>query len=202
MTLSTEQGFAYYLAMGTIMRGWASTTLGQGEEGLRQMRHGLTAYRVTGAELYVPYVLSLLAEGYASLRQVEAGLAVLQEGWEVMERTGEHVWHAEVCRVKGALLLAQESQKANVKGQMPVLSIAEGSKVEEAEACFQQAIAVAQQQSAKSWELRAATSLARLWQQQGKTTEARDLLAPVYEWFTEGFDTADLKDAKALLDKL
>ena len=102
-----------------------------------------------------------------------------------MERTGQHVWHAEMSRLKGALLLQQ---------QRPVQA--------EAEACFQQAIAVAQQQSAKSWELRAATSLARLWQQQGKTAEARDLLAPVYNWFTEGFDTADLKDAKALLDSL
>jgi predicted ATPase len=111
-----------------------------------------------------------------------------------MERTGEHVWQAEVSRLKGALLLAQECQRANVKGQM--------SKVEEAEACFQQAIAVAQQQRAKSWELRAATSLAWLWHSQGKTAAARDLLAPVYEWFTEGFDTADLKDAKALLDEL
>ncbi len=142
----------------------------------------------------MPYVLSLLAEGYARLGQVEAGLAVLQEGWEVMERTGDHAYQAEMSRLKGALLLAQESQKANVKGQM--------SKVEEAETCFQQAIAVAQQQSAKSWELRAATSLARLWQQQGKRAKVRDLLAPVYEWFTEGFDTADLKDAKALLDEL
>ncbi len=133
----------------------------------------------------MPYYLSLLAEGHARLGQVEAGLAVVQEGWEVMERTGEHVSHAEMSRLKGALLLQQH-----------------GTVHAEAEACFQQAIAVAQQQSAKSWELRAATSLARLWQQQGKTNEARELLAPVYDWFTEGFDTADLKDAKALLDQL
>ena len=185
VTLSTEQGFAFHLAWGTIMRGWAVTTQEQGEEGQRQMRRGLTAFRATGAELYVPYFLSLLAEGYASLDQLEAGLAVLQEGGEVMERTGEHTYRAEMSRLKGALLLQQH-------GQVQA----------EAEACFQQAIAVAQQQSAKSWELRAATSLARLWQQQGKTTEARDLLAPVYDWFTEGFDTADLKDAKALLEEL
>ncbi len=128
----------------------------------------------------------------------------------MMERTGQHVWHAEVCRVKGELLLAQESQKpvlslaegANVKGQMPILSIAEGSKVEEAEACFQQAIAIAQQQRAKSWELRASVSLARLWQSQGKQAEAYQLLAEIYGWFTEGFDTAELQEAKALLDLL
>ena len=185
VTLSTEQGFAQWLAWGTIMQGWALTTQGQGEEGLRQMRHGLTAWRATGAELGVPYLLSLLAEGYARLGQGEAGLAVLQEGWEVMERTGEHSWHAEMSRLKGVLLLQQQ-----------------GTVQAEAEACFQQAIAVAQQQSAKSWELRAATSLARLWQQQGQTAEAHDLLAPVYSWFTEGFDTADLKDAKTLLDEL
>jgi predicted ATPase len=160
-------------------------TQGQGQEGVQQMRHSLTDFRATGAELFVPYDLVLLAEGYARLGQVEAGLAVLQEGWEVMERTGEHSHRAEMSRLKGALLLQQQ-------GQVQA----------EAEACFQQAIAVAQQQRAKSWELRAATSLARLWQQQGKQTEARDLLAPVYEWFTEGFDTADLKDAEALLEQL
>jgi predicted ATPase len=185
ITLSTEQGFALYLAMGTIMRGWAVTTQGQDEEGLRQLRHGLTAWRASGAESFVPYYLSLLAEGHARLGQVEAGLAVLQEGWEVMERTGEHVWHAEMSRLKGTLLLQQQ-------GQVQA----------EAEACFQQAIAVAQQQRAKSWELRAATSLARLWQSQGKTVEARQLLAPVYDWFTEGFDTADLQEAKTLLEEL
>jgi len=161
------------------------TTQEQGEEGLRQMRHGLTDFRATGAEFFVPYFLSLLTEGYARLGQVEAGLAVLQEGGEAMERTGEHAYRAEVSRLKGALLLQQQ-------GQVQA----------EAEVCFQQAIAVAQQQRAKSWELRAASSLARLWQQQGKTTEAYELLAPVYNWFTEGFDTADLKDAKALLDEL
>ena len=161
------------------------TTQEQDEEGLRQMRHGLAAWRASGAEATVSYFLSLLAEGYARLGQVEAGLAVLQEGCEVMERTGEHVWRAEMSRLKGALLL-------QLHGQVQA----------EAEACFQQAIAVAQQQRAKSWELRAATSLARLWQSQGKPAEARDLLAPVYDWFTEGFDTADLKDAKNLLDQL
>ena len=185
MTLSTEQGFALFLAWGTIMRGWAVTTQEQGEEGLRQMRHGLTAWRATGAEVFVPYYLSLLAEGHARLGQVEAGLAVLQEGWEVVERTGEYVWYAEMSRLKGVLLLQQ---------QRPVQA--------EAEACFQQAIAVVQQQSAKSWELRASVSLARLWQSQGKQAESRHLLAEIYGWFTEGFDTKDLQEAKSLLDML
>ena len=188
VTLSTEQGFPLFLAQNTIMRGWALTTQEQGEEGLRHMHRGLTAYRASGAEVFVPYLLLLLAEGYASLSQVEAGLAVLQEGWEVMERTGEHSHRAEMSRLKGALLLQQHGQVQEVQ--------------EEAEACFQQAIEIAQQQSAKSWELRAATSLARLWHSQGKRAAARELLAPVYNWFTEGFDTADLKDAKALLEQL
>jgi predicted ATPase len=185
MTLSTEQGFAAYLAQGTILRGWAVTTQEQDEEGLRQMRHGLTAWRASGAELVVPYFLVLLAEAYARLGQVEAGLAVLQEGWEVMDRTGERSHHAEMSRLKGALLLQQH-------GQVQA----------EAEACFQQAIAVAQQQRAKSWELRAATSLARLWQSQAKQAEARQLLGEIYGWFTEGFDTKDLQEAQALLEEL
>ena len=171
--------------MATIAQGWAVTTWGQGEEGLRQMRQGLTDFRATGAEVFVPYFLVLLAEGYARLGQVEAGLAVLQEGWEVMERTGQRSHHAEMSRLKGALLLQQQ-----------------GPGQAEAEACFQQAIAVAQQQSAKSWELRASVSLARLWQSQGKQAEARHLLAEIYGWFTEGFDTADLQEAKMLLEEL
>ena len=165
----------------------------------------------------MPYFLSLLAEGYARLGQVEAGLAVLQEGWEVMERTGEHTHRAEMSRLKGALLLNDERGMMNDERGTSLLHVDEAEacfqqqfkvqgstfKVQaEAETCFQHAIAVAQQQSAKSLELRASVSLARLWHQQGKTTEARDLLAPVYDWFTEGFDTADLKDAKALLEEL
>ena len=196
VTLATEQGFPQWLAMGTIMQGWAVTAQEQGEEGPRQMHRGLTAWRATGAEVLVPYYLGLLAEGYACLGQVEAGPAVLQEAWEVMERTGEHAHCAEMSRLKGALLLNDE------RGMMNDERGTSQSRAAEAEACFQQAIAVAQQQSAKSWELRAATSLARLWQSQGKVIEARELLAPVYDWFTEGFDTADLKDAKALLSEL
>ena len=187
-----EQGFALYLAQSTILRGWALTTQEQGEEGLWQMRHGLTAWQATGAEVNVPYLLSLLAEGYARLGQVEAGLAVLQEGWEVMERTGEHAWHAEMSRLKGALLLQHQGQGQDSTSEVQ----------EEAEACFQRAIAVARQQSAKSWELRASMSLARLWQSRGKQAEARQLLAEIYGWFTEGFDTKDLQEAKALLAEL
>ena len=123
---------------------------------------------------------------YGKSGRVKEGLQVVAEALAVVEQTGEHGWEAELHRLQGELLLQSAPQKPK----------------SEAEACFHKAIEVARGQSAKSWELRAATNLARLWQQQGKTTEARDLLAPVYEWFTEGFDTADLQEAKALLSEL
>ena len=185
ITLSTEQGFPLWLAMGSILRGWAEMIQGQGEEGLRQIRQGLAAWRAAGVDLGVPYFLSLQTEAHSCLGQVEAGLAALREGSEVMERTGERQWHAEITRLKGVLLLQRQ-------GQVQA----------ESEGYFRQAIEIAKHQQAKSWELRAATSLARLWQEQGRRAEARDLLAPVYNWFTEGFDTKDLQEAKALLKEL
>ena len=185
VTISTEQGFPLWLAVATIFQGWALTACGKGEEGLRQMRQGLTDWRACGAGLNVPCALTLMAEGYGSLNQVEAGLDALKEGLNVMERTGEHWWKAEVHRLQGDLLLHQATPN-----------------VAQAETCFHQSISIAQHQSAKSLELRAATSLAKLWQSQGKRDEARELLEPVYSWFTEGFDTADLIEAKALLDEL
>jgi predicted ATPase len=129
--------------------------------------------------------LAELAEVYGKVRQVEEGLAVLTEALALVHSTQERWWEAELHRLKGELLLQQFPDNAA-----------------EAESYFHQAISIAQNQSAKSWELRAATSLAKLWQRQGKRQEAYDLLAPVYSWFTEGFDTADLIDAKALLDEL
>jgi predicted ATPase len=129
--------------------------------------------------------LGLLAEAYGKRGQQEEGLTVLVEALRAVEETGEHFYEAELQRLKGAFLLQQGSDNATA-----------------AASCFHQAIAVAQSQQAKSWELRATTSLARLWQQQGKRWEAYNLLVPVYHWFTEGFDTADLQDAKALLDTL
>src|SRR5262249_44058447 len=125
------------------------------------------------------------AEAYGQAGQSREGLQVLAEALTLIENNGDCWYEAEIHRLKGALLLQQHSDNQA-----------------EAETCFQQAITVAQNQQAKSWELRAATSLARLWQQQGKRQEAHDLLAPVYHWFTEGFDTADLQEAKALLDEL
>jgi len=185
VTLSTEQGFPSWLALGTFSRGWALTALGQREEGMIQLRQGCTDWRAIGTELLVPYFLTHLAEGYGALNHVDEALDALKEGWEAMERTGEHWWKAEMHRLKGDLLLLQST-----------------SDVAQAANCFGQALDVARNQQAKSLELRAATSLARLWQSQDKRQEAYDLLAPVHDWFTEGFDTADLQEAKALLTKL
>jgi predicted ATPase len=184
-TLSTEEGFPYFLTFGTILQGWALTMQGKGAEGIAQMRQGLVAYRATGAELHRPYFLSLLAEAYGKVGQPEEGLSLLEEALAVVENTGERYWEAELHRSKGELLLTQK-----------------GQKIGEAEECFQKALDTARGQQGKSLELRAAMSLSRLWQQQGKQEEAHQLLAEIYSWFTEGFDTLDLKEAKVLLEEL
>jgi predicted ATPase len=185
MTLAQEQGFPFWMANGTLLCGWVLVQQGQTQEGMAQITHGLMTYRATGAEIARPYYMALLAEAYGIMGQPEAGLAVLAEALTHVDNTGERWYEPELYRLKGELLLQQSSDNQA-----------------EVQSCFQQAIAIAQNQQAKSFELRAATSLARLWQQQGKRQEAQDLLASVYHWFTEGFDTADLKDAKALLDEL
>ena len=158
---------------------------GHGAEGVAQMRQGLAAWRATGAKLSEPSLLSMLAEAYGKDRQTDEGLTLVAEALAAVHITGERSWEADLYRLKGKLVLAQSIDNAT-----------------EAATYFQQALDIARRQQAKSLELRAAMSLARLWQQQGKRAEAHALLAPVYGWFTEGFDTADLKDAKALLDKL
>jgi predicted ATPase len=155
------------------------------EEGLEQLQQGLTAYQETGIRLFTPYFLALLAEAYGTGRKIKEGLSSLTEASLTVDNCGSYFFEAELYRLKGQLLLQQSSNNAAA-----------------AESCFHQAITIALNQSAKSWELRAATSLARLWQAQGKHQEAYDVLAPVYGWFTEGFDTADLQEAKALLDEL
>ncbi|MEJ2101544.1 MAG: AAA family ATPase [Desulfobacterales bacterium] len=187
MALSTEQDFPYWLAFGTILRGWALTAQGEGAEGIAQIRKGLVAHRATGAGLHRPYFLSLLAEAYGEVGQPEEGLSVLDEAMLIVDNTGERNWEAELNRSKGEHLLMQQSK---------------GQKVDEAEECFQNALIIARRQQAKSFELRTAMSLSRLWQQQGKQEEAHQLLADIYGWFTEGFDTADLQEAKALLEEL
>jgi predicted ATPase len=193
IALAAEHGFAVFGAGGTIFRGWALAARyaepgagqGQGEEGIAQMQQGLAAWRATGAEALRPYYLALLAEASGKGGQVEEGLHLLAEALAVSTDTGECRWDAELHRLKGELLLAR-----------PVEHHAEAGT------CLRQALDIARQQQAKSLELRAGMSLSRLWQRQGKYAEARRLLAPIYGWFTEGFDTTDLQKAKALLEEL
>jgi predicted ATPase len=185
MSLATEQGFPLWVAYSSIPRAWALAHQGQAKEGIEQIHRGLTAWRATGAEIHRPYFLMLLAEANGTIGQPEAGLTVLAEALTLVDKSGERWYEPELYRLTGALLLQQSADHHA-----------------EAQACFYQALAVARPQQAKSFELRAAMSLSRLWQQQGKRGDARELLAPVYGWFTEGFDTADLQEAKALLEAL
>jgi predicted ATPase/class 3 adenylate cyclase len=185
VVLAAEQGFTQWAALGTGFRGWALALQGQGEDGMAHLRQGITAFQATGAEMFVPYFCTLLAEVCAHLDHTTDGLQALAEAHTLVEQHDERFWEAEIYRLRGVLLL-----------QQPVM------QQEEAEACFQQALVVACRQQAKSLELRAAMSLCRLWQCQGKRDAARELLAPLYGWFTEGFDTADLQEAKTLLEAL
>jgi predicted ATPase/class 3 adenylate cyclase len=187
MSLSTERAFARWLAWGTLWRGWAVMEQGQGEDGIAQLQQGLAADRITGAESLVPYILGLLAEAYGKVGQTERGLNVLSEALAAVDKNGERSYEVELYRLKGELL-----QRAEGRKQIEA----------EAEAYFRQALEVARHQSAKSWELRTAMSLSRLWQRQGKKEEARKMLAEIYGWFSEGFDTSDLKEAKAMLDSM
>ena len=185
MALAREQGFTLWLAMGTILQGWARAVQDHPGQGMAQLCQGLAAYRATGTTLAQSYLLGLLAEAYLKAGQAEEGLRVIAEALASVHDSAERCYEAELYRLQGELLLARPAEPHA-----------------EAAACFCQALAVARQQQAKSLELRAAMSLSRLWQQQGKPDEARALLAPIYGWFTEGFDTADLQEAKALLDEL
>jgi len=201
ITLSSEQGFAFYLAMGTILRSWALAEQGQGEESIVQMRQGLTAYQTTGAELARSYWLSMLAEACGEIGRIEEGLTLLAEALTLVDKTGARRDEAELYRLKGELTLQKLSV---VSAQLSVTDprLLAPDPQGEAEACFHKAIEVAQKQQAKSLELRAVMSLARLWQSQGKQDEARQRLAEIYGWFTEGFDTKDLQEAKMLLEML
>jgi predicted ATPase len=185
VALSSEHGILEYAGIGTFERAAALADQGELQEGIAGMRAILEAMRAGGLVLGSTGMLALLGEAHGKAGQAEEGLALLDEARGLVAKTGERAFEAEVHRMKGELLLARSP-----------------SDQPGAEASFRQALEVARRQSAKSWELRAATSLARLRQRQGEKDEARDLLAPVYAWFTEGFDTRDLKDAKALLEEL
>ncbi|HEX2524261.1 MAG TPA: hypothetical protein VHP35_19285, partial [Terriglobia bacterium] len=179
IALATEQGFTRWLAQGSILQGWLLVEEGKGREGILQMRTGGVQARERS------HYAALLAEAHRKERQVTEGLTLVTGALEQTDIIGEGYYEAELHRVKGELLLAQSA-----------------ADEQRAEACFQNALKVARGQSAKSLELRAAMSLSRLWQRQAKTAEARQLLGYIYGWFTEGFDTADLKAAKALLEEL
>jgi class 3 adenylate cyclase/predicted ATPase len=183
LKLSGDQGFIFFYTH-SIMKLGVLADEGQIDEGIMQTRGGMAGLEGAGAALLLPFYQTLLAETFVGLGKIEEGLAVVKEGMDIIERGEEHVWAADLYRVKGDLLAMN------------------GADESEAESCFQQALRIARQQEAKSYELRAAMSLSRLWQKQGKITQARTLLSDIYGWFTEGFDTVDLKEAKALLEKL
>jgi predicted ATPase len=191
VTLAHEQGFPLLVGRGSVLHGWAQADQEQSEAGIAQIHQGLAIYQAIGAGLLKSYYLVLLAEAYGKAGRAEEGLVALAEALTVVEQSGERFYEAEVYRLRGELTLNQSS--------VPGL---ESRVQQEAEACFLKAIAIAQKQQAKSLELRAVMSLARLWQKQGKTADARQLLAEIYNWFTEGFDTKDLQEAKALLQDL
>ena len=185
LALARAQGLPFWEAGGLIWLGWAEVAQGQGNAGLTHLCQGLAAWQDTGSALAQPQYQALLAEAYGHVGQPDTGLTVLTETLKVVARTGDRIWEAELYRLKGQLLLAGSRDHGR-----------------EAEKCLYQALDLARHHQAKSWELRAAVSLAQLWRSQGKYTEAYDVLAPVYAWFTEGFDTADFQQARALLEAL
>jgi predicted ATPase len=198
-----------------MLRGVALTEQGQSPEGIAQTCQGLSAFLAMGKEIVRPDLLVLLAEAHGKAEQTEDGLAVLAEALPTVERTGMHLCEAELYRLKGQLVLqsgvrSPKSEQVLGKSKTSLKQVktspqspTPSTQAEtEAEACFQKAIEIAQRQQAKSLELRATVSLARLWQRQGKQHEARNTLSEIYGWFTEGFDTKDLQEAKALLDSL
>jgi predicted ATPase len=211
LTLAHEHGFAQWLAFGTGLQGRAlveraalSGAREQREAGLVQLREGLAALRATEAEVWVPLFLGALAQGYGQSGQAQEGLRVVAEALAIVEKNEERWTEADLYRLKGELTLQQQFKVQSSECKVPnPQHLTPSTQAEaDAEACFLKAIEVAQRQQAKSLELRATMSLARLWQQQGKRGEAWQLLAAVYNWFTEGFDTKDLQEAKALLEDL
>jgi predicted ATPase len=204
LAISTEYGLVMYTAQSTMTRAWALIERGRRGEGIEQMRQGFAAYQATGTELLTPYFGSLLAEALGKERKAEEGLRGLKEWVEVAHLNGNESHLAEAYRIMGELLFVQSKSRA--VSQAPSAGKAafeaEPPSIAQVEACFNQSIKIAREQKAKSWELRTVMSVARLYQNQGKQKQAQVLLAEIYDRFTEGFDTVDLREAKALLDKL
>jgi predicted ATPase len=208
LQIATIQGFASMREMGRVYLGWVLVQEGKGEEGIAQIHQGMTAYRATGGEAFRTYYLALLAEAYGSIGQHEAGLHTITEALTMVRRAGGRYYEAELYRLKGELTLQKFSVASsqllvpNPKSFIPnTQHLTPGTRAE-AEECFRHAIAIARRQRAKSLELRATMSLSRLWQQQGKKRQAYQMLAKIYGWFTESFETADLQAARALLEAL
>jgi predicted ATPase len=183
VAVATEQGFPHWRAEGMIYRGWAKVKNGDVADGKALLYAGSAAYQAAGAELFLPQIMDLQAAACEVAGQIEEAVSLLDDALQRVERTSERWLEAELNRHKGQLLLRQ--------GQS-----------DNAEELYRKALGIAREQEAKMWELRAAVSFAQLRRDQGRRAAARDLLAPVYGWFTEGFDTPDLKEAKALLDEL
>jgi len=205
ITLSTAHDFPHWLAMGQWMRGQALIELGQEEEGTTQLQEGLRAYQATGALIGTRGCgLAEVARGFGQQGQIEEGLRKVAEALEGLNQVRHY--EAEMYRLKGQLTLEARGGRLEISSPSPqapsLKPLVSPAVAQEVEGYFLKAIEVAQKQQAKSWELRAATSLARLWQQQGKRAEAHKVLSEVYHWFTEGFDTVDLTEVKALLEEL
>jgi predicted ATPase len=183
IAVATEHAFPLWGAQGAIYRGWAKVKNGDVAEGISLLRSGANAYRATKAEAWTPYYTALLARTCEITGRIEESLTLLDDALQITERTEERWFAAELNRRKGELLLRQRHSEA-------------------AEELYRKALGIAEEQDAKLWELRAAASLARIRRDQGRRAEARDLLAPVYGWFTEGFDSLDLRKAKTLLNEL
>ena len=183
VSVATEQGFPAWGAQGPIYRGWLKVQNSDVVEGISLLRSGSAAYRATGAELFAPYHIALLARAYEIAGEFDEAATLFDDAFAAGKGQVERWFAAELNRHKGQLLLRQ--------GYSAV-----------AEELYRKALSIAEEQKAKLWELRAAVSLARLRRDQRRHSEARDLLAPIYGWFTEGFGTPDLKDAKALLHEL
>jgi predicted ATPase len=191
VAICKEQNFALWLGGATAQRGWALVELGRIEEGASEIRRGMNAWLATGAEVAKPYFLALLADAERRMGRCADGLRRLDEGLAVVEELSDRFYEVELHRLKGELMLHQHSGANGCH------------KIEaEAEASYRTALQVARDQSAKSWELRAVMSLVRLLQKQHRRDDARAVLAPTYEWFTEGLDTKDLREARALLELL
>ena len=181
--IAIDQGFPYWRAAGLIYRGWALVAVGDFVNGAVFIQQGISTWQATGAITWLPFFRGLQAQAEAARGQTDRAFALLEEALQTAERTGERWFAAELNRHKGQLLMRQGHSQA-------------------AEELYRKALSIARSQEAKVWELRAAVSLAQLWGEQGRRTEAGDLVSPVYSWFTEGFDIAHLKEAKALLDQL